>query len=446
MAGVKPVEYIKDSSTAGFAVAGEQKPITDNNANTIKKDVDQGNTQKLDSGQTKYLEGKVDEDTIDYSNDEMKNVGKNQIDTEGTENSNALQTAGTVAGSAVSGAGFLFASALLGACNSFPKIMNTFVAPLIGGIFLASGAGAIVSANAFDDQYGNRMSQMNTAGDTNQTIQNYYDLMTSDMDTMVEDAEKYKDLSDTKLTGDVDRITQIGALQAQLSVYESQGNQEKVAELKAQIAELTQEGEQDPTGAMLGDLEKGLETCSGNSAEASGVAESGSTVAEFLGDGNKMGAFATVNAVMLGGCAIAGGIMAGKAWRLVTLFTSWMSALGSALSLAGVVLYTTAAIKMGNKAKDEFKCADAGSEMQNNINNLRSNIEQQAGFTESTGAEYTTITTENAETTQKVKEGVDKANKNNPTQPAGSNPTTPTNGNGNGEKPEETPAPEGAAA
>ena len=446
MAGVKPVEYIKDSSTTGFAVAGDQKPITDNNANTIKKDVDQGNTQKLDSGQTKYLEGKVDEDTIDYSNDEMKNVGKNQIDTEGTENSNALQTAGTMAGSAVSGAGFLFASALLGACNSFPKIMNTFVAPLIGGIFLASGAGAIVSANAFDDQYGNRMSQMNTAGDTNQTIQNYYDLMTSDMDTMVEDAEKYKDLSDTKLTGDVDRITQIGALQAQLSVYESQGNQEKVAELKAQIAELTQEGEQDPTGAMLGDLEKGLETYSGNSAEASGVAESGSTVAEFLGDGNKMGAFATVNAVMLGGCAIAGGIMAGKAWRLVTLFTSWMSALGSALSLAGVVLYTTAAIKMGNKAKDEFKCADAGSEMQNNINNLRSNIEQQAGFTESTGAEYTTITTENAETTQKVKEGVDKANKNNPTQPAGSNPTTPTNGNGNGEKPEEPTAPEGAAA
>ena len=46
MAGVNPVEYIKDSSTAGFAVAGEQKPITDNNANTIKKDVDQGNTAK----------------------------------------------------------------------------------------------------------------------------------------------------------------------------------------------------------------------------------------------------------------------------------------------------------------------------------------------------------------------------------------------------------------
>lgn len=68
MAGVNPVEYIKDSSTAGFAVAGEQKPITDDNANTIKKDVDQGNTAKLDNGQIKFLEGRVDEDTIDYSN------------------------------------------------------------------------------------------------------------------------------------------------------------------------------------------------------------------------------------------------------------------------------------------------------------------------------------------------------------------------------------------
>ena len=446
MAGVNPVEYIKDSSTAGFAVAGEQKPITDDNANTIKKDVDQGNTKKLDSGQTKFLEGRVDEDTIDYSNDEMKNVGKNQIDTEGTENSNDLKTAGTMAGSAVSGAGFLFASTMLICCKNFESLMNTFFAPLMGGIFLASGVTAIASAKAFDDQYGNRMSQMNTAGDTNQTIQNYYDLMNSDMDTMVEDAEKYKDLSDTKLTGDVDRITQIGALQAQLSVYESQGNQEKVAELQAQIAELTQEGEEDPTGAMLGDLEKGLETCSGNSAEASGVAESGSTVAEFLGDGNKMGAFATVNAVMLGGCAIAGGIMAGKAWLNVTIFTSWMSALGSALSLAGVALYTTAAVKMGNKAKDEFKCADAGSEMQNNINNLRSNIEQQAGFTESTGAEYTTITTENVETTQKVKEGVDKANKNNPTQPVDNNGNGNGNGNGDGNVEEKDPNVEGAAA
>ena len=105
MAGVKPVEYIKDSSTAGFAVAGDQKPITDNNANTIKKDVDQGNTQKLDNGQTKLLDSKVDEDTIDYSNDEMKNVGKNQIDTDDTEKTKGGEKAAALGGSVAASAG-----------------------------------------------------------------------------------------------------------------------------------------------------------------------------------------------------------------------------------------------------------------------------------------------------------------------------------------------------
>ena len=448
MAGVNPVEYIKDSSTAGFAVAGEQKPITDDNANTIKKDVDQGNTKKLDSGQTKFLEGRVDEDTIDYSNDEMKNVGKNQIDTEGTENSNDLKTAGTMAGSAVSGAGFLFASTMLICCKNFESLMNTFFAPLMGGIFLASGVTAIASAKAFDDQYGNRMSQMNTAGDTNQTIQNYYDLMNSDMDTMVEDAEKYKDLSDTKLTGDVDRITQIGALQAQLSVYESQGNQEKVAELQAQLDELTQEGEQDPTGAMLGDLEKGLETYSANSAEASGVLESGQTVAEFLQQGNKLKVLAAINSTLLGLCGLyCISAVVGMFPKLAPFFPDLGGNLAAKIMMgAAGAAFAVASYQMGATAKAEGDAGDAGDKMQEYVNNLRSNVEQQTGFTESTGAEYTTITTENAETTQKVQEGVDKANKNNPTQPVGSNPTTPTNGNGNGEKPEEPTASEGAAA
>lgn len=111
MAGVKPVEYIKDSSTAGFAVAGDQKPITDNNANTIKKDVDQGNTEKLDNGQTRLLDSKVDEDTIDYSNDEMKNVGKNQIDTkgkDGEELSEKDDKAGAAVSTTVAAAGTAF--------------------------------------------------------------------------------------------------------------------------------------------------------------------------------------------------------------------------------------------------------------------------------------------------------------------------------------------------
>ena len=439
MAGVKPVEYIKDSSTAGFAVAGDQKPITDDNANTIKKDVDQGNTQKLDGGQSRLLDSKVDEDTIDYSNDEMKNVGKNQIDTEGTENTDAGNAAGTTAGMAGLATLQVYLGKLLAATNGW-------TAPLIGAAYVAEGVLTQKLVKAFDDQYDNRVKQLEAKDNTNQTIQNYFDLMTSDIDTMVSDAEKYKDLSDSKLAGDIERITQIGILQAQLSEAESQGNQEKVAELKAQIAELTQEGEEDPTLAMLGDLEKGLETYSANSAEASGVAESGSTVAEFLGDGKIMGVLAQVNALILTAGALSGAIIAAKGIAKSGIWSKIPALIGAAICLGGISLYTTAAYKMKNKGSQELKCADAGSEMQEYVNNLRSNVEQQAGFTESTGAEYTTITTENAETTQKVKEGVNKANQNSSFKPAGNNSTTPTNGNGNGEKPEEIPAPEGAAA
>ncbi|MGN1153947.1 MAG: hypothetical protein ACI4S3_07945, partial [Candidatus Gastranaerophilaceae bacterium] len=81
--GVKPVEYKRDSSTQGFAVAGDKKDITKTTANTIKKDVDQGNTQDLDNAQSRYLEQNIDYDNIEYTEEENKNVGKNQIDTEG---------------------------------------------------------------------------------------------------------------------------------------------------------------------------------------------------------------------------------------------------------------------------------------------------------------------------------------------------------------------------
>ena len=470
MAGVKPVEYIKDSSTTGFAVAGDQKPITDNNANTIKKDVDQGNTQKLDSGQTKFLESRVDEDTIDYSNEEMKNVGKNQIDTEGTDHKDngIVASATTGAGiAAAATAGAIVQSTTVsttmtvnvGAIGTIPakqvqvqvntvKAADGFTQLLMSGLLLASGIASAVLAFLLDPTLSEKKNQTNASEDTNQTIQNYFDLMTSDMDTMVEDAEKYKDLSDTKLTGDVDRITQIGALQAQLSVYESQGNFEKVTELQTQLDELTQEGEQDPTGAMLGDLEKGLETYSANSAEASGVLESGQTVAEFLQQGNKLKVLAAINSTLLGLCGLyCISAVVGMFPKLAPFFPDLGGNLAAKIMMgAAGAAFAVASYQMGATAKAEGDAGDAGDKMQEYVNNLRSNVEQQTGFTESTGAEYTTITTENAETTQKVQEGVDKANKNNPTQPAGSNPTIPTNGNGNGEKPEEPTAPEGAAA
>ena len=331
MAGVKPVEYKKDSSTTGFAIAGDQKQITKDNAVTIEKDVKQGNTNDLDNAQSKYLESQIEDvDNIEYSDDERKNVGKNQINTDDTENTNGLQTTGSMAGSALQvGTGAAASAAMsaptgAGAVSDISTMArvgeNTAAIPWMalaaGAIDLGAGAAALVAVNAFDNQYGDRMNQLEAAGDNNTTIQSYYDQMAADMDTMTEDAATYADLSEQKVTADVDRITQIGALQAQIAVYQAQGNDEMVAQLQAQIAELTKEGEADETGGKIDELQQGLETYSGNNAEAVGVADSGATVAEFLGDGNQMGILGTANTALLtasGLLMISGTVKAAKA-------------------------------------------------------------------------------------------------------------------------------------
>ena len=100
----------KDSSTQGFAVAGDEKVITKQNANTIKKDVDQGNTEDLDNGQERCLERYVDYDNIEYTEEENKNVGRNQIDTKGADkNSDGGVADSTVASGVSVAAGTTFA-------------------------------------------------------------------------------------------------------------------------------------------------------------------------------------------------------------------------------------------------------------------------------------------------------------------------------------------------
>ncbi len=439
MAGVKPVEYKKDSSTTGFAIAGDQKQITKDNAVTIEKDVKQGNTNDLDNAQSKYLESQIEDvDNIEYSDDERKNVGKNQINTDDTENSSAGNAVGSMGGMAA-------LAGLQGYLGTLLAATNGWTAPIIGAAYIAEGVLTQQLVKAFDDQYESRMKQLNAKDDTNQTIQSYYDQMAADMDTMTEDAATYADLSEQKVTADVDRITQIGALQAQIAVYQAQGDDEKVAEIQAQIAELTKEGEADETGGKIDELQQGLETYSGNNAEAVGVADSGATVAEFLGDGQQMGVLAKVSAAILTVGALTGAIIAAKGIAKSGIFSKIRAMIGAAICLGGMALYISAASQMNKKGSNEMDCADAGSEMQEYVNNLLGNVSSQAGFTESTGAEYTEIATKNAETTQKTQEGVDKANKNNPV--VAPKPT----GNGEGNNPDEEKPPvvgagEGAAA
>lgn len=466
MAGVKPVEYKKDSSTTGFAVAGDQKQITKDNAVTIEKDVKQGNTNDLDNAQSKYLESQIEDvDDIDYTDDERKNVGKNQIDTAGEDGEDLSEKdgkAGAVAGgaSAVAAAGLGAAGAILGATAEIKK--DAAVGEKLPGGMLPVGIiAAAFSAQAlafsfeglFDPNLSERESQTASAEENDQTIQSYIDQMTADMDTMTEDAATYADLSEQKVTSDVNRITQIGVLQAQIAVYESQGNTEKVAELQAQIAELTAEGEADESGKKIDELQGAMETYSGNNAEAIGVADSGTTVAEFLKDGNPMSNWAKAAevasyvgaAVMLVGVLLSAKRIGQDLAGIFTAPFATADSSGLALFTASALMMGVAGMKYGKIAEKEGSAGDAGDQMQEYVSNLYTNAESQSGFTESTGAEYTEIATKNAETTQKTQEGVDKANQNNPV--VAPKPT----GNGEGNNPDEEKPPvvgagEGAAA
>ena len=61
---VNKVEYKLDSSTEGFATAGDTVTVKSSNATTIKKDVDEGNTQELSSGQRFFLNNKIQSTTM----------------------------------------------------------------------------------------------------------------------------------------------------------------------------------------------------------------------------------------------------------------------------------------------------------------------------------------------------------------------------------------------
>src|SRR5574344_284205 len=141
--GVKPVKYDKPSSTAGFANAGDEKAITKTNANTIQKDVKQGFVETLDNAQKNYLSEFVDEDNIKYSEDEQKNVGKSQINTDGTKNNTKKDIAGNLG--QVGGAAVAAGAATIGGASFAGQLTGEMLDTnkLADIPFGAIGAGAL---------------------------------------------------------------------------------------------------------------------------------------------------------------------------------------------------------------------------------------------------------------------------------------------------------------
>lgn len=417
---VKPVEYIKDSSTPGFAKAGDEKTITSDNANTIKKDADLGNTKDLDNFQSNFLENRVDYDTLDYSEEEMGKVGEQQIDTEGEDGESLEekdQKGGAVAATAVSATSAAAGASAAIAAATGANIADGFTALVLGiATSLLSGTTLALSfPSTFDPNLGERKNQTNTAGDNNTIIQQYIDTLSSDTGAMEEDMASYTALSEMQTNAQVETITELGALQAELQVYQSQGNSSKVAELKAQMEEIkktSEEENKEPQEEMNG-LKENIETYTGNNAEATGVKASGDTVSEFLKAGEPMGKMAKASSYM--------SAIAGLACIAVTPFPKIWAAfipVDGPASVAAKVLFVAAGLSFGVAAKnfnsrssEESAAADAGEEMAGNLATLQENIDGQADYTESTSSSYSESDATATETIAENQEAANNANK-----------------------------------
>ena len=426
------VTYDKDSSTAGFATAGQEITARlPQDANTIRKDADMGNVE-LTSAEQKLVDRFVDQDTLDYSNEEMEKVGENQIDTKGEDGedlSEKDQKGGAVSGAvgAAVGAAGAAAMAIITATSSVTAVAKT--GSMIPGGMLAAGivasAGAAVALacsfeGTFDPNLGERKNQTNAAGDNNTIIQSYIDKMNSDMDAMAEESGTYVELSDMTTQMTMDSITNIGAMQAEMQVYQAQGNTEKVAELKGQIEKLQGESEKELEGPQkdMETIKGNVEQYTGNNAEAAGVKSSGDTVAGFLKDGSQMKNFAKaaqiasqvgVVAMLLG--VVAAGLRVGK--DLAGIFTAPFASLDNAglvLFVAGGVMMGLAGNNFGKMADSEGAAGNAGNEMAGLLASLGENVEGQAGFTEAAAAGYTETDEASTEMTEQTQKETDKAN------------------------------------
>ena len=294
---------------------------------------------------------------------------------------------------------------------------------LAAGIVATVGAGVALSCSfesTFDPNLGERKNQTNNAATNNETIQSYYDALASDMEMMEEDSKSYTELSEQLTQSQVDTITEVAALQGELQVYQAQGNSAKVAELKAQIADLqksSEESNKEPQEEMDG-LKGNIESYTANNAEAIGVKTSGDTVSEFLKQGSQMKNFAKAAQIasQLGTVAMLLGV-ASAAMRvgkdLSGIFTAMFAGLdgaGMAMFVAGGVMMGVAAGNFGKHADAEGAAGDAGDEMSGYLASLQENIDGQADYYESTSGEYEETDAASTELVSQNQEAADQAN------------------------------------
>lgn len=436
---INKVEYKLDSSTEGFAVAGDNVTINKQNADTVKADVDAGNTETLTKGQRSFLTFAVKHsgDNVEYdatgSMDDLEN-GPFKIGNGNEENhtGDALgtmaaaggamvgATAGVAAMATATAAEAAFAETMQQGLTVKAGIMNSYTAVLIGGIDVASGELSIAMATTFDSNLGQRESDSASADDTIGTINDQLEILKNEIETLSqpEQAEgegegtapaPTEGTSPTEGEGAEEPqktlSDQIEELNQKLAECEANGDTAGAEEIRAQLEELIAS----VTPPEEGEEEDPAVTAEQNGQNAATAVDYGQSVASVLREGSTMGKLASINAVALTGCAVVSGVLAVKAYLGSNMFTLPNATAGSILCGVGTLLFGTSAGIMTNKAVKEFECGNKGNDVQDAVNKsqdvmaqheeLVANLQSQSADDSSSGPTVSVPTTTTTTTT-----------------------------------------------
>ena len=378
---INKVEYIKDSSTSGFAIAGDQKVINKQNAQTIEKDVEEKNTQDLTGGQKRYLNNALE--GSDNTNYENAGGDETALDNETTDNTSpkysntgpgakeGLTTMGSLgaAGAAAGMTGMAFAFAQQQGISIAQVAMNAWAAPIIGGIDLALAAGATVGVTMFDSSYSERLSEASAASEYISTIDEYIQNMDIDIQSFIDKIDEGEEAPDVPKEPEADNNEKLVTLQAELDEAIANGDEEKANELRAQIEEIKNgEGAKVPA---KNEEQIAAEVVARNS-EAHDIDGYTTDVASFLSEGNIYGKFGVINATALAVCTAGSTFLSVLAWRGANLFNTPLAIAGAAMCIAASATFAAATGLMTAKTVNEYKCGASGNNLTNKLSELGS--------------------------------------------------------------------------
>lgn len=391
--------------------------ISSSNALEIYRDRECYND--LRPSQQKYVQKfltqeQMDQVDYDMQTTDAKNNGKDKIEdaqkaeSHGDQTGNAFATGG---GAAACAAG---AVALLKA-----PIYSSVYSALAGAVGMTVlSALSLICVNKYDNGYKDRCDTRDNADATNEVMQSHSDALNESMNMMDESLETYQgqveDFTDTTNANN-SRATE---LEIEIADAEAMGDMDKAKALREELANLSKfdysgmEEDMDSTREELDEYGMMAE-------ESKGVAEGGTSVADFLKEGTPLGIGATIVTVLLGVATTLSAIDAAKS--AVCFKFIWeipVAAIAAALLMASSALLGSATYKMGDKAKNEFECGSKGGEVQDYVNTLNTTIEDHIGYTESTTEDFDKTDedsqesiAENKEKAGEAKEQADKTRK-----------------------------------